>query len=140
MPMDYAMIFSGQESHTDTVEYYRDKDLAATKKIIDQWKDVCYKKSWDLLSNRVFSQEFIADTFDNNLMLINFRFLDSFKNIIHDSYNIQNVQTFVEVINDYRRYSTLIEKQSDFAEDFIHTYKTQNKLHAPTLGIMPVYS
>ena len=139
-PMDYAMIFSGQESHTDSVEYYRNKDLMDTKKAINQRKDIYYKKWRNLPSNKAFDEDFIANTYDNNLMILNFRLLDSFKHIIHDSYNIQNVQAFSEVINDYRRYSAIIEKQSEFAEDFIALYKTQSKNHLPILWIMPVYS
>lgn len=140
LPMDYAMVFSGQESHTDTVEYYRNKDLVTTKTILDGWKNMYYKKWWDLPSNKVFSQDFIGDTYDNSLMIINFKLLDSFKHILNDSYHIQNVKTFAEVINDYRRHSAIIEKQSDFAEDFIYAYTTESKSHAPIIGMMPVYS
>lgn len=140
IPLDYMMIFSWLPTDTKQVEYYKSIDKQICSKDQEYLKT---KFSANFLKKTNYDNftkdDVIFDNLSNNLSILNIRTLKFFDKVLNWWYTENWINKLIDNINEYRHAISIIESQSNFAENFIY-YFNKNKVNSEeSLWITPGY-
>ncbi len=139
LPFDYCMVFTWLQTNTKNIESYKHSWVNNLYELADFIKTDIIWENNNLFSNFTDKKE-VKKNHISNITLSSAKMIRSLSKLYSYWYDQNLVDDFIHSANEYRYSTSLIEKQSNFAEDFIYYFRKNTNNIWQKIGVAPVCS
>ena len=139
LPFDYCMVFTWLQTNTKNIESYKHSWVNSLYELADFIKTDIIWENNNLFLNFIDKKK-VKKNHISNITLSSAKMIKALSKLYNYWYDQNLINDFIHSVNEYRYSTSLIEKQSSFAEDFIYHFRKNTNNIWQKIGITPVCS
>lgn len=143
IPLDYYILFSWISANTKHIEQFKEFDKKSINHLKDFMLDEIFSKDMnelDIRPKKILETITPYSQMSDSLSVLNMMTISLFKKLFASWYNSGAAEEFIEHINRLRQFSSILEKQSSFADDFMSFFQKNRASLDEVIWIIPGYS
>lgn len=141
--IDYCLIFSWVATETKKVEEFRIwsirdfdryKNFVAEEILCTEWMQR------DIYARKYVTEKSLYENSSDIVWLLSIRMIDLFKKMFETWYSEEVIDGLIDNVNSHRYMVSILEKQSNFADDLQYFFRKNQANLAEKIWILPAYS
>ncbi len=141
--VDYGIIFSWVTTDTKKVEEFKKWQIKKHNSYSDFVKNELFTDEVIEIENIAFwkyiDESSIFNTLKDVVGIVSIQCLHAFKKLLDFWYDDKTAEELIDVMNNFRHVTFLMEKHGSFADDFLFQFHSLQKNREEKMGIVPIY-